>query len=639
MPNNLKVTSRDYASIYQELKEEIPEVTKIWNTNTEADPGLVLVKLMAMFGDMLSYNRDKSILELYPDSVTQRKNAAQVFGLMGYKMRWYRAAQCVTYLTNTSNYAITIPRYSIFMTRGEELQFTNLNQLEVGPGTEIETTLYQGVPVTPSRNTDRLLAIGENEWHSIYNFNITKENIVNNRIYVDNADIDESSIVLIDNLGDTWIQSENVSAETSTNKYYELKIDNNDRPYIKLVSYWNTFTDVEKFKLFYISTKGEEGQVAANTITDLRSNVMSGNELGDPVSISIRNNDSTYGYNPETPDEARDESAKYINTYNTLITLDDFTKFVRRLNGVANCYVTDFTTDPYRTASAGYSPLVKYEVKLYVTRMDNYRDVERSIYRNYILNEVSSSKIYPLTVRVVIDEQQDGEAEPATRYFDWTVAGTLYYREPISVDRSKEIIAKINRNLEQVYALQNMEYNTLLKYTDVVNTITNTDPLISYIDLDAIQYYTDFTDPETLVANPKSVIAGKFTKNVLCYSNGLPDYNPSSPTVDGAVLWLDSNERYILHMTNVPVKPGSVCIRLENNEYVVVDDKNGSLVCNSSFLNHGTVDYDDGTIDMYLNGKLYGDFSITYQENKIGLVRFAGIDSDKLIVDVDSIKK
>lgn len=640
MSNNVKVTSRDYASIYRDLKEAIPEVTKIWNSDTEADPGLVLVKIISMYGDMLSYNRDKSIQEVYPDSVQQRKNAAQVFGLMGYKMRWYRSAQSVVYLTNTSYDAITIPRYSKFLTVDESIQFTNLNQIEIGPNQEVEVTLYQGIPSIPSKSTDLLVATGETAWHSIYNFNITSENIVDNRIYVDSPEIDESSIVLVDNVGDTWIQSDNVSAETSTNKYYELKVDNNDRPYIKLVSYWNTFNDVEKFKLFYLISKGEEGQVTDNVITKLRSNILrSSGEVISPQNIGIRNNASTYGYNPETADEARDESVKYINTYDTLITLDDFRKFVRRLNGVANCYVTDFTTDPYRTAHAGYVPLVKYEVKLYISRLDNYRDVERTIFLNYVKNEVSSKKIYPLTIRAVVDEEEEGDTEPSTNYYYWTIAGTLYFKEPISVDRSKDILIKIDDNLSNTYSLKNIEYNSIIKYTDVVETIMNSDELIEYVDLDPLQYYTDYTDPETLIVDPKSVIVGKFSKSILCYLGGLPTYNASTPNEDGALFWMDTNERYILHLENTPVKPGSLCIRLEGNEYVVMDDKNGNLICTSSFLNHGTIDYDSGVIDMYLNGRLYGDFTLTYQENKIGIAKYAGMDISKFIVDVDSLKK
>lgn len=638
--DKLSVTSKDYQAIYEDLVKAIPEVTKIWNSNTETDPGLVLVKLESMLGDMLNYNRDKAVLEIYPETVQQRKNAAQIFGLMGYKMRWYRSARCITYLTNNSSDAISIPRYTKFVTRGDEIQYTNLDQIEIGAGQTVETTLYQGIPKIPSKVSEDLISKGNEDWHSIYNFNVFASDIVDNRIYIRDSNIDESTIVLIDNTGDTWIQTENVSAETATNKYYELKVDNKDRPYIKLVSYWGTFKNVEKFKLFYLYTSGENGEISENTIGSIRSGIVdSDGILTDPAYITIQNNESTDGYNPETPDEAREESQKYINTFNTLVTLDDFTKFVKRLNGVANCIVTDFTTDPYKASSSGYSPLVKYEVKVYVVRKENYLDVERSIYKNYIANEIESVKTYPLTVRVVVDDEIDGETEPATVFYDWDVSGTIYTKEPVSMDRAKEILVNINNALNSIYALENVEFNETLKYTDVVNSIIKSDEIISYVDLDPINYYTDISDQTTLIENPKEVISGRYSKNILCYEEGLPEYNPSTPTVDGVILWMDRNERYILHVSNVPVKPGSLCIRLENNEYVIVDDKNGKLVSTSSILNEGTVDYDTGTIDMKLNGRLYTSIMMSYQKNKIGIVDFYGVDSTKLTVDVDSLKK
>lgn len=638
--SKLKVTSKDYASIYQELVSTIPEVSKIWNSSTETDPGIVLIKLMSMFGDMLSYNLDKAVQEIYPDTVTQRKNAAQIFSLMGYKMRWYRSAQCTAYITNNGPSSVSIPRYSKFITKGDEIPYTNLSQVEVGSGQEQELLLYQGLPRIPSKIENKLIATGNNPWHSIYNFNITKDNIVDNRIYVEDNSIDESSIILIDNLGDTWTQTESISTETSTGKYYELKIDNNDRPYIKLISYWNTFSNVEKFKLFYLISDGEEGQIAANTMNRIQSNILIDGEESDSSYLAISNSDSIYGYDPETPDEARDESSKYINTFNTLITLDDFKRAVRRLNGVANCYVTDITTDPYTTAGTQYTPLVKYEVKLYITRTDSYRDVEKSIYINYILNEISSNKIYPLTLRIVVDEQEDEEYEPATVYYDWTVSGTVYLSEPVSMDRSKEILVKINNNLKNVYDMKNIEYNDVLKYTDVVNSIIKSDSIISYVDLNPVEYYENIYDEDSEpISNPKETISGKYTKSVLSYENGLPLYDDEHPESDGVELWLDENERYYINLSNTPIKPGSICIRLENNEYIIVDDKNGKLICNNSFLNQGTINYSTGIMTMTLNGKIYANFTVSYMKNKICIVRFAELNTEKLIIDADSIKQ
>lgn len=88
----LKYTSKDYNSIYSDLVKAIPSITDLWTNTEDGDPGIVLVKLMSALGDMLSYNMDKQALEYYSSTVTQRKNAAKLFNLIGYKMHWYRSA-------------------------------------------------------------------------------------------------------------------------------------------------------------------------------------------------------------------------------------------------------------------------------------------------------------------------------------------------------------------------------------------------------------------------------------------------------------------------------------------------------------------------------------------------------------------
>lgn len=100
MNDILKYTSKDYKSILEDLKSSIPSLTDLWTNMNDGDPGIVLVKLMSALGDMLSYNMDKQALEYYSSTVTQRKNAAKLFNLIGYKMKWYQSATNTITLTN-----------------------------------------------------------------------------------------------------------------------------------------------------------------------------------------------------------------------------------------------------------------------------------------------------------------------------------------------------------------------------------------------------------------------------------------------------------------------------------------------------------------------------------------------------------
>ena len=102
----LSYTSRDYKSIYDELVKSIPNLTKIWNPDLVTDPGVVLIKLISMVGDMLSYNLDKKALEAFPRTVKERDNARQLFKLLGYKMGWWKSAKVNVSFTNSNSFKV-----------------------------------------------------------------------------------------------------------------------------------------------------------------------------------------------------------------------------------------------------------------------------------------------------------------------------------------------------------------------------------------------------------------------------------------------------------------------------------------------------------------------------------------------------
>ncbi|MBP5578750.1 MAG: hypothetical protein J6X56_04615, partial [Ruminococcus sp.] len=99
----IKYTSRDYNSIMAEFWEIVPKLTDLWKPEADADPGVVLGKILASAADMLGVNVDQLANELYAPSVSQRKNAERLFSLIGYTLGWYTAARTeVTFINNNS---------------------------------------------------------------------------------------------------------------------------------------------------------------------------------------------------------------------------------------------------------------------------------------------------------------------------------------------------------------------------------------------------------------------------------------------------------------------------------------------------------------------------------------------------------
>lgn len=116
-----------------------------------------MIKLMSIIGDMLFYTQDMQALEVYPSSVTQRKNAATIYKLIGYKMRWYRSATLTMQLVNTYSSGATLPRFCTFTTQ-DGITYTTFEQYELknnmtNNGVINEVELVQGIPITPVRTS------------------------------------------------------------------------------------------------------------------------------------------------------------------------------------------------------------------------------------------------------------------------------------------------------------------------------------------------------------------------------------------------------------------------------------------------------------------------------------------------------
>lgn len=350
-------TDKDYTNILDDLINSIGGITKKWNTTDVNDVGIVLVKLMAILGDMLFYNQDMQSLEVYPSSVTQRKNAASIYKLIGYKMRWYKSAVVQMNAVNTYSNSATIPRFCTFATSNQSISYCTFRQYELPSNTDnngLETLieLVQGVPVTPVRVTNNPYPDAGKDWHTVYGYNYTVNDIVNNRIYLAHTNIDQDHIILVDDTGETWVLKENIYLTTDVGRFFEFGVDVNDQPYLELVDYYNNF-NVNKFKVFYIRSSGEEGQIYANTLTRVTGNIWSRTGTSTEANVYNVSNflkfthyDSTIGFDPETPDEARKNSVAYLNTLDTLITLADFERATLREAGVANVRACDLTNDP-----------------------------------------------------------------------------------------------------------------------------------------------------------------------------------------------------------------------------------------------------------------------------------------------------
>ena len=702
-------TSKDYVAILDDLINSIPGITQKWNSTDQNDPGMILVKLMSIIGDMLFFNQDMQSLEVYPGSVTLRKNAASIYKLIGYKMRWYKSATLEANVINTFSNSATLPRFCTFKT-DTGITYTTFDQYELpsnmtNNGTETLVELVQGTPVTPVRTSSSPYPEAGKSWHSIYGYNYTTDDIINNRIYLKDNNIDQSHIILVDDQNEIWELRENIYLTTDVGRFFEFGVDVNDDVYIELVDYYTNF-NINKFKIFYIKSNGESGQIYANTLKAITGNVWSRQGSDQNIYnvssfIHFTHYDSTLGYNPETPDEARKNSVKYQNTMDTLITLADFERAVLREPGVANVRATDLTNDPgetiefsvgninmdytqsmengvtlrseiidqadynllsnYLTDKSKY-PLTTYQlkladcnqdgevneddlkcleyyikgdpadidktgyigiqkirdiemlngftVKLYILRNDIGEQMNEESFESMILSDLEDYKILPLSLKVDINS--------INKYY-WTITGSFFTKQPLSRDELQSIIVRINNQLRFKYSVEKVNFNTLINYKEIIETILSVDSRILMVDLDPI-VYKDYEGNEI----SKAELTGNYT-----YTE--PQLNNKND---------EQNLHYHFIIPGTPILPGSVMLKINGGQYTLRDNNNGHIYNVDNILTKkGDIDYITGEVDLQFNAPLTDDIVINFVHNATNIAVYKNLNTQTFYFDQSSLEK
>lgn len=702
-------TSKDYVAILDDLINSIPGITQKWNSTDQNDPGMILVKLMSIIGDMLFFNQDMQSLEVYPNSVTLRKNAASIYKLIGYKMRWYKSATLEANVINTFSNSATLPRFCTFKT-DTGITYTTFDQYELpsnmtNNGTETLVELVQGTPVTPVRTSSSPYPEAGRSWHSIYGYNYTTDDIINNRIYLKDNNIDQSHIILVDDQNEVWELRENIYLTTDVGRFFEFGVDVNDDVYIELVDYYTNF-NINKFKIFYIKSDGESGQIYANTLKAITGNVWSRQGSDQNIYnvssfIHFTHYDSTLGYNPETPDEARKNSVKYQNTMDTLITLADFERAVLREPGVANVRATDLTNDPGESIEfsvgninmdytqsmedgvtlrseiidqADYDllsnylkdkskyPLTTYQlkladcnqdgevneddlkcleyyikgdpadidktgyigiqkikdiemlngftVKLYILRNDIGEQMNEESFESMILSDLEDYKILPLSLKVDLNS--------INKYY-WTITGSFFTKQPLSRDELQSIIVRINNQLRFQYSVEKVNFNTLINYKEIIETILAVDSRILMVDLDPI-VYKDYEGNEI----SKSELTGNYT-----YTE--PQLNNKNN---------EQNLHYHFIIPGTPILPGSVMLKINNGQYTLRDNNNGHIYNIDNILTKkGDIDYITGEVDLQFNAPLTDDIVINFIHNATNIAVYKNLNTQTFYFDQSSLEK
>jgi len=102
-------TSKDYASIRDDMLGQITDVFPEWTNRDPADFGIVLIELFAYMGDILSYYIDRSANEAFMTTASQRDSVLYLARLLGYNPSTVVASTVTLTFSNSTASTIDVP--------------------------------------------------------------------------------------------------------------------------------------------------------------------------------------------------------------------------------------------------------------------------------------------------------------------------------------------------------------------------------------------------------------------------------------------------------------------------------------------------------------------------------------------------
>lgn len=570
----VKYTSRDYESILQDFWDIVPTMTDLWKPEADADPGVVMGKYLASIADMLGVNLDILATELFAPSVSQRKNAEKIFGLIGYELGFYTAARTEVTITNNSSSSVTLDfgfngnnfttlnAYTDITGQSRVITYNILPLTNTYGSTETRSrrstvtdtvdvfATTDKVTLAPNASVTRVAIEGELRSYSISVQQVKANNYI---ISIPSQHIDTTAVWIKakasqnadEFLATQWLQVSSPSEFITPEPRFAVTYDSYSNAQIQVSNYLNQLENYDNnyLTVYWIDCSGIIGCVSTNVLSNLLCAKDPGAVSDSSGDIIISNLSNTLelphthtvtGKSPETAKEAYLNSRNYINTWDSLITLPDFNRFLNREPGVDCGLVIDcqkaleinkaiyddenltssqknkmyITNYDFPAGNADWSPfLTSYSsdtASKFVSNFKTYtamcfaihNDFQNSNWGNGQIGvaQISNNTLftrYKPPIQFIDAVKRDYRPLQAMtvelefgylRVFPFHIVGQIYPKKPVSSDVANNIIATVVEALSLYYAPSNRSIGQKPTIMEIVNVVRNADSRIDYFD-------------------------------------------------------------------------------------------------------------------------------------------------------------
>lgn len=600
---NIDYTSRDFSSEFDKIKELMETIEPRVDVGYDkTNPESIIAKVLAGCVDTLSYNQDANILEAFPSTARDARAIFDLLSVVGYTPKTAKCSKIYLTLWNPSTLGQVL--YYPYTKLGVDgKSYYSVDDFTCSQGEVTNTTFYQGTLVAPEIKTNAT----QRSSNFIENYypNLTVSSIKQNQYVLPSShtQIDSETISIYTEDGKKLTYVENPYTVFTTTKSFSLVPSVNSTGYSLVFSKDVSSGSVSNnFYYFYIRS---EGLNAANNLT-LDFSSFSSTRQQNTAFDSINNNafpSFSYSYiqedskAPETASEARENIVYefgWRDTPKAIVTKYDAERAVLQEHSfVAAVEVRD--ADDYSfcnpTYVIGEDPdsqeerrnKIQVEIFIKVTEeaeaaLDN---LLASTYKTRITTHLNKFKMLPLNFKIHIDDIVTEENEIPTKFYYWYPNVTIYLKEQVDPQSAGAILTSVYDALYEKYKYKNVDFNTVPKTIDVIETIQKSSDMILYLDVDGINfYYSTLGYNDQLVQKPvdKDEITCRKNEQLLVPSNYEIDKLLDNTTT---IYTKETNE---FSKSYVRIKPHTLKIIDETNTIIGYENGAGEIVSQTGYV-------------------------------------------------------
>lgn len=312
-------TSRDFASLRQDLLNAIPSYLPEWTNRSDNDFGVVLLDLFAYTADGLHYYMDRVANEAYLDTASKRSSVLKIAKLLGYVPTGNTAAEVSLTFFNSAGANYTVPAGTKVSTQSTAtsagLVFETDSAVLVTAGGNASVTAHQGQTVTAE-------AIGTSNGLSAQSFALQQSPVIDGSVAV---------TVTVGATSRTWAYAEHLLDYGAGAEVFTVETDATGISSVVFGDNVNGSVpnNAATITATYRVGGGVTGNVPANTITSTYSS-------GLPGTITVNNQAAAFGgADAESTDEIRSNAPASLTSLRRAITVSDYADVALSVVGVA----------------------------------------------------------------------------------------------------------------------------------------------------------------------------------------------------------------------------------------------------------------------------------------------------------------